>query len=373
MKIDGVNFAETRESLIKKLGHLEVNVDLAVMPDFFLDHSLAYSRSADSLAKRIISVATKGGGEIPDTLQRLDVGGNAAICALALSRLGAKVHPIMKTNSLGLSLLEYFCRDFNVDLSHVKTSGNLSPTVILELGHGKKVANVMVGDWSGVSALGFDDFQPEDMNLLSRVNFACVFNWLYNRKGTELAESVFRYCKQNSKAQTFFDPADPWPRRDELSDLVRRILRNDLVDFLAVNDNEAVLFATALGRRRKMRAGKLAAGLQAGEIIGASTNTKTYVHSANYSASTHHDHTSIAPTFELAVRRGTGAGDSWNAGILIAESLGLHEEEKLLFANAVAARYISQPERTFATMDDMAKFLRDPSHRLKNLRRVVKS
>ena len=235
------------------------------------------------------------------------------------------------------------------------------------------MANVMVGDWSGVSALGFDDFQPEDMNLLSRVNFACVFNWLYNRKGTELAESVFRYCKQNSKAQTFFDPADPWPRRDELPDLVRRILRNDLVDFLAVNDNEAVLFATALGRRRKMRAGKLTAGLQASEIIAASTNTKTYVHSANYSASTHHDHTSIAPTFEVAVRRGTGAGDSWNAGILIAESLGLKEEEKLLFANAVAARYISQPERTYATMHDMAKFLRDPSHRLKNLRKVVKS
>lgn len=373
MKIDEWNYAETRESLIKKLKKVEVNVDLVTMPDFFVDHSLAYVRSADSFAKRIVSVATKGGGEIPDTLQRLELGGNAAICTLALSKLGAKVHPFMKTNSLGLRLLEYFCRDFNVDLSHVKTSGNLSPTVILELGRGEKVANVMVGDWSGVSALGFDDLQPEDIDLLPRVEFACVFNWLYNRKGTELAESVFRYCKQNSKTRTFFDPADPWPRRHELPDLVSRILRNDLVDFLAVNDNEAIMFARALDSKWKGRDRKTASGLHASKRMAASTNTKTYVHNANYSASTHHDHTSIAPTFDVSVRRGTGAGDSWNAGILVAEGLGLQEEEKLLFANAVAARYISQPERTFATLQDVVAFLRNSSHRLKNLHKIVKS
>jgi hypothetical protein len=146
------------------------------------------------------------------------------------------------------------------------------------------VAKVMVGDRSWRSDLGFDDFQPGDMNILSRAKFVCVFNWPYNRKGTELTESVLGYCKQNSKAQIFFDPADPWSRCDELPDLVRRILRNALVDFLAVNDNEA-----------------------------------------------------------------------------------------LMLANAVAARHISRPERTYATLHDMTKFLRDPSPKLTNLRKVVKS
>lgn len=192
----------------------------------------------------------------------------------------------------------------------------------------------MVGDRYEVSNLRFEELQYEDLDLLSRVHFACVFNWLYNRKITELAEGVFRYCK--------------------------------VLDFLAVNENEAVLFARILDRTTKMRGRRFSAGIQAGEIISASTNTTAYVHTADYSASFEHDHASIAPTFEVAVRRGTGAGDSWNEGILLAEGLGLREEEKLLFANSAAARYISWPERTYATLDDMTKLLRETSHRLKN-------
>jgi sugar/nucleoside kinase (ribokinase family) len=368
MKVDGANYAETRESVIKKITKSEVNVDLVTMPDFFLDHSLGYRHKVDSFVERVISVATKGGGEIPNVHQRLDAGGNAAICTLALSRLGAKVHPIVKTSRLGMLLLEYFCRDFGVDLSHVKLDGNLSPTIIVEVGRGKDMANVMFGDWSNASVLGFEDFQRRDLKLLSSAHFACVFNWLYNRKGTELAAGVFKYCRENSKALTFFDPADPWPRRDELPELVRRILRVDLLDFLAVNDNEAILFARILRKGRKAR-GRLT-GLQAGKTIATATNAKVYVHTANYSASIEHDHTSVAPTFEITVRRGTGAGDSWNAGVLVAESLGLRDEEKLIFANAVAARYISSPERAYATLDDMARFLRNSSHTLKKLPEV---
>lgn len=373
MKVHGANYSETRESVIKKITQCEVNVDLVTMPDFFLDHSLAYCGNAASLAKRIIEVATKGGGEIPDIPQRLSVGGNAAICTLALSRLGAKVHPVMKTNPLGKFFLEYFSSDFGVDLSHVKTHGNLSPTIIIELVGGKKAANVMFGDWAGASDLGFEDLQLEDLKSLSHAHFACVFNWLYNRKGTQLAEGVFSYCKQNSKAQTFFDPADPWPRRDELSELVRRILRNDILDFLAVNENEAILFARALGKARKTRANKFTDCLQAGKAVASCSNTKVYVHSASYSALIEHEQVSIAPTFEVNVHRGTGAGDCWNAGILIAESLGLRSEEKLLFANAVAAHYISQQEPTHATRDDIAKFMRDRSHVLKTAPDVFRS
>jgi sugar/nucleoside kinase (ribokinase family) len=194
---------------------------------------------------------------------------------------------------------------------------------------------------------------------------------LYNRKGTELAEGVFKYCKENSNARTFFDPADLWPRREELPELVRRILRTDLLDFLAVNDNEAVMIARTLGKARKTHEKK--SGLEAGRTIGEYTPTKVYVHTANYSASFDSHHISIAPTFEVNVSRGTGAGDSWNAGILMAESLRLEDEEKLLFANAVAARYISQPDRAFATMDDVVRFLRGRRHALKKLPDVLTS
>jgi sugar/nucleoside kinase (ribokinase family) len=364
MKTNGVNYEEIRASVIKKIERSEVRMDLVTMPDFFLDHSLTYKQGASHLAKRISSVATKGGGEIPDIPQRLEVGGNAAICTMALARLGAMVHPIMKTNQLGRLLLEYFYKDFRVDLSHIKTYGNLAPTVILELGSGKKLANVMVGDSAAVSDLNFDDFIPADLSLLSNANCVCVFNWLYNRKGTELAEGVFRYCRQNSKARAFFDPADPWPRRAELPELARRIIRSDLLDFLGVNENEAILIARIFHKKIRKGRGNMASALEASKVIAESTNIKVFVHTARYSASIARNHCAIAPTFKVSVRRGTGAGDSWNAGILVAESLGLGEEEKLLFANTVAARYISQQDREYASIEDITNFLKDPHHSL---------
>lgn len=363
-----MDYQETCASVIKKLEHGEVRVDLVTMPDSFLDHSLTYKQTATFLAQRIVSVAAKGGGEIPDAPQRLEIGGNAAICTMALSRLGASVHPIMKTNDLGFLVLRYYYRDLSVDMSHIKTNGNLAPTLILELGQGKRVTNVMVGDSSSVSEFSFDDLSTEDLSLLTHANVVCVFNWLYNRKGTELAEGVFRYCKQNSKARTFFDPADPWPRRAELPELAKRVLQTDTVDFLAINENEAILIARVFDKTMRLRRGPSTQSLKAGKIIATSTNAEVFIHTAAYSASITQDHLAIAPTFNVPVRRGTGAGDSWNAGILLAESLGLKDEEKLLFANAVAARYISQQNREYASLGDIERFLQNSSESLNSLK-----
>ena len=276
-------------------------------------------------------------------------------------------HPIIRTNHLGRVLLEYFLKDFRVDVSHVTTSGNLTPTVVLELGSGKNVANVMVGDRTAVSELSMEEFQTADLQLLTKADWVCVFNWLYNRKGTELAEGVFRYCRRNSRARTFFDPADPWPRRPELPDLTRRVIRGDFLDFLGVNENEVLLIAQVFNKRIGLHRRDSVSTLKAAKIISDATDIKVFVHTATYSASVSHDESIIIPTFEVSACRGTGAGDSWNAGILLAGSLGLREEEKLLFANAVAARYISQHDREFATLSEISEFLKDGNIVLKRL------
>jgi sugar/nucleoside kinase (ribokinase family) len=361
---------DVRDSVIRKISRAIVNVDVVTMPDFFLDHSVAYARNAVSLAGRIVSVAAKGGGEIPDLPQRLELGGNTAICTLALSKMGARVHPVIKTSSLGLQLLKHFYQGLEVDLSHVKTNSHLTPTIILELGQGGNPANVMLGDWAAVPGFGFDDLQPEDLNLISHANYTCVFNWLYNRKGTELAREVFNFCSEKSASHTFFDPADPWPRRKELPNLIRSIFRNDLLDILAVNENEAVLFARGLGKKTKLYTGRReseAAGVAAARAISANTNVKVYVHTSEYSALAQGDDRRIVPTFKVTMRRGTGAGDTWNAGILVAESLGLNNGEELLFANAVAANYISRSERVHSTISDISDFLQNCRNRLRNL------
>ena len=361
------NTEELRASIVKKLRRRKIDFNVVTMPDFLLDHSAIYKQGARHLADRIISVAAKGGGEIPDIPQRLDVGGNAAICTMALSGLGVTTHPVIKTNNLGRVILEYFLKDFSVDLSHIITSGNLTPTVVLELGRGRNVANVMVGDWEAVSELSFEDFRPADLQLLINVEWVCVFNWLYNRKGTQLAEGVFKYCRKNSRARTFFDPADPWPRRNELPDLTARVIRGDLVDFLGVNENEVLLIAKAFNKKIWLRRGDSASALRAAKIISDATEITVFVHTSTYSASVLHDECTIVPTFEVSVCRGTGAGDSWNAGILLAETLKLSEEEKLLFANAVAARYISQQDRDFATLREIIEFLQNEKIFLKRL------
>ena len=361
---------ELRESLAHKLQVAKVDADIVTMPDFFLDHSITYYGDTISLTKRLLSVASRGGGEIPDIPQSLEAGGNAAICTLALATLGVRVHPIMKTNRLGHFLVRYFYEPLGVDLTHVKLDGTLSPTIILELRYGKRMVNVMLGDISGVSEFGFSDLDPEDLATITNTHYVCVFNWLYNRKGTELAERVFKYCKEKSHARTFFDPADVRPRRKDLPNLVARAFRGEFLDGLGVNENEAIVLASMFDKKVAKLAERKGAGataLEAGKAISNRTGVKVYVHTADYSSSINQDQIALVPSFRLQVRRGTGAGDCWNAGSLVADSLKFSGEEKLLFANAVAGRYISNPSRSHATLRDVVDFLQNPSNKLKEV------
>ena len=332
------------------------------MPDFFLDHSLAYGFDARVLTRRMLSVASRRGGEISDVRQSLDVGGNAAICTLALAKLGASVHPIMKTDALGLLLMRHFYEPQGIDLTRIKLTGSLSPTAILELPSQHGTTNIMLGDSSSISPFGFEDLNSEDLASIKGTSYVCVFNWLYNRKGTDLAEKLFRYCRANSKARTFFDAADPRPRAKELPALGRRVLRHGLIDMWGMNEHEALIFAGLF--RRKLRSSGERAALQAGRVISANAGAKVYLHTAEYSASISSDEVTVAPTFAVRPRRGTGAGDSWNAGIMAADSLGLSEEEGLLFANAVAGKYVSNPQRVHSTIGDIVRFLKAPKLRM---------
>jgi sugar/nucleoside kinase (ribokinase family) len=196
----------------------------------------------------------------------------------------------------------------------------------------------------------------------------CVFDWLYNKKGTELAENVFEYCRTNSRARTFFDASDPRPRVKDLSDLNRKVLRNELIDIWGVNENEALIFARLYDRKLRGRSKNTV--LAAGKVISANTAAKIYLHTTDYSASITGDEITLVPAFAIVPRRGTGAGDSWNAGIMVADALGLTEEEGLLFANAVAGRYATHTKRVYSSLPDIVDFLRDPAIKLKRVREI---
>ena len=353
------HYGDLRQKVIEKLENAKVDFNVVTMPDFFLDHSLTYDFDARVLTRRMLAVASRGGGEISDVRQSLEVGGNAAICTLALARLGAEVHPMMKTNDLGLLLMRHFYANLGIDLNRIKLTGSLSPTAILELQGRHGSTNIMLGDSSSISPFGFEDLDSDDLAIIDRARYVCVFNWLYNKKGTELAEKVFGYCRANSRASTFFDAADPTPKAKELPDLSRRVLRNGLIDMWGMNENEALVFAKLYKRELKRRGVGIA--LEAGKAISVNTGAKIYLHTTEYSALIRGDEVTLVPAFAITPRRGTGAGDSWNAGIMVAEALELTKEEGLLFANAVAGKYASNPQRVYSTMTDIVRFLKDPS------------
>jgi sugar/nucleoside kinase (ribokinase family) len=364
-------FEDLRQSVTAKLVRATVDLNVVTMPDFFLDHTSTFNFDVLTLTGMMLSVASRGGGEIADVRQGLEVGGNAAICTLALSKLGAMVHPLMKTDALGLLLMRYFYEGSRVDLSGIKLTGSLSPTTILELRSKSGSTNIMLGDASHIRPFGFEDLDSKDLATINGAHHVCVFNWLYNRKGTALAERVFAYCRASSHARTFFDAADPGPRVKELPDLNRRVLRNGLIDIWGVNENEAVIFAKLYKRKLKAREDSLA--LEAGKIMSANSGAKVYVHTADYSASIRNDEVALVPAFDVRSRRGTGAGDSWNAGIMVADALGLSEEEALFFANGVAGRYVSNPKRVYSTLPEVVGFLNDSTLRLKRIRTIERS
>lgn len=63
------------------------------------------------------------------------------------------------------------------------------------------------------------------------------------------------------------------------------------------------------------------------------------------------------PAFDVQPKRLTGAGDAWNAGDIFGEIIGLSDDLRLILANAVAAYYISYPERKHPARQDLMKFL----------------
>jgi sugar/nucleoside kinase (ribokinase family) len=362
------HYEDLRQKVIEKLGKAVVDFNVVTMPDFFLDHSLTYDFDARTLTRKMLSVALRGGGEISNVRQSLEVGGNAAICTLALARLGAEVHPMMRTDALGLLLMRHFYANRMIDLSRIKLTGSLSPTAILELRGRHGSTNIMLGDSSSISPFGFEDLDSDDLAIIDRARYVCVFNWLYNEKGTELGENVFGYCRRNSKATTFFDAADPTPRAKELPDFSRRVLRNGLIDMWGMNENEAMIFAKLYEQELKARANRIE--LEAGKVLSANTGATVYLHTAEYSASIGQDEVTLVPAFAITPRRGTGAGDSWNAGIMVARSLDFTEEEGLLFANAVAGKYVSAAQRVYSTVSDIVRFLKDHSFGLKRVRHI---
>ena len=337
-------------------------VDVVVMPDFFLDRLISLNNDVTAFSKLMKRVVKRKGGSIDGIRQTELRGGNAVNTASALATLNIKVTPIVCTSQLGLRLIKFHFKSLKVDFSHIKIFDKPSITTAIEFETEDGKTNVMLRDVGALANFGPHHLNNTDFKTTEDADYVCVFNWAGTRLfGTELAETVFSRVKDQGKGKgkTYFDTADPTPNKEGVSKLVERVLRKSLVDILSVNENEAVCYASQLSDeaeelRKNFKFNELAK--ECARILASHLSARIDLHTTSFSASFTGKSEVIVPAFDVPVLRATGAGDAWNAGNILGDAYGLSDGCRLALANAVAAYYISNPRGKHPTREQLTRF-----------------
>lgn len=317
------------------------------MPDFSLDHTLLVD-DLEQFVTDIRRVWTQGGGEVASVRQNVQRGGCATLIASGLARLGVSAHLFGRTSPLGLEVLGAFIRGIPVDIQHVQVDGRLGLMTVLEVGADK--INVMIGDPDSMSPFRFQDLSEADRKLLKSCSLVGVFDWVYNRTGTELARELCSFAK-SAGVLTYLDTADPGPRQAELRQLFEEVVCSGCLDILSVNENELNHYAGFTSGSPKDGI------LTKAEAVKRRISARLEVHCSRFAVSLGNTDVAVIPAFRVRPLRTTGAGDSWNSGNIFGHILGLPAAERLLVANAVAAYYISHPEADHPSIDKLADFV----------------
>jgi len=336
---------------------------VVVMPDFFIDRFLTYQGSAKQLYDEIVKVAERRGGSIHGVKQMELRGGNAANTAAALATLGAKVYPIITTSPMGFQLLQYYLGPFGVDLFHVKLEGEVGLTTAFELAYDTERVNIMMGDLGSLPNFGPNDLAEKDFEVLQDADYVCVFNWASTRRwGTELAERVFRYVKEEGKGKTYYDSGDPTPNSRNIRKLLKKVIKTRLIDILSVNENEALQYASRLDPRAKRLKSKLdhyEMAKECARTLAKHLSARVDLHTTAFAGTFTHDNEVVVPVFPVSGLRSTGAGDAWNAGNIYGDSLKVPDSCRLTLANAVAAYYVSSPSVEHPTLSKLVEFCQE--------------
>jgi len=320
------------KDLIDRLQCVKKQPDLVCMHDFFLDHFAVYlgdRGSVSSYVRNITNLARQGGGVIPYNKQYILCGGNAF---------------------------------------HVKTDGELAVTVALELKHKNRLVNPMLNYPGSVDDFGFDNLEQDDLDLILKTDYIIVSDWHLNFKGTDLARKVFRHAKKG-RCMKFFDPGEPMLRKNEIRSLMEDVILEGNIDVLGLNESEACWFATYFEpeyEKRMKREPLEQLAVECCRLLRKHLSCRLDLHTTTLSASFDAEETFV-PAFDVHMLRATGAGDTWNAADAYGEAIGLSPSQRLLFANAAAAYYISSPTGDRASKEQIADFIKKSAVKQTNL------
>ncbi len=329
------------------------NHSVSVLPDFFIDRIVVTNRSLQQLVQEMLRVAERKGGNILGVREEIIRGGNAANTASALGALGVRVYPILITGPLGKALLEYFLNGLPVDLSYIKTWGRESMTVALETVFNGEKVNIMISDSGSLECFSIEHLDERDLKLLSRVELIGFFNWAQNKCANKLLSGI----RDHVKTSIFLDTSDPRVASSKLVEELLTLLKNGVVEYISVNENEALFYAEKLGYKPSSNRLVVEAYKAARYLSENLSVDKVFLHTTKYSAVFPSE--VVVGTFKVEPVKVTGAGDTWNAGVITGILLNLNDRDKLLLANSVAACYISKPGGDHCRLSDIKDFLRE--------------
>lgn len=322
--------------------------EVTCLPDFFLD--ILVPMAPWQVARdQMGAIADRRGGNLATPPHRISQGGNAANTALALARLGVRSRLIAATSPLGEAFARTFLEPHGVDLTRLRSDGELSSTVALEFGPERR--NVMLSHPGSVADFSADDLTNADWAVIEDSDAVLASNWVLNRAGTGLAARVLERAHR-AGSMTYFDSGDPSSRAPEVPQLFSTVLTAPFVDVVGCNENELGFFAAAAGDVRSTTLHDRARSVKK-EVRGTLD-----VHTRDLALTLTKDgqHAEASPP-PLEGRRATGAGDAWNAGNLLGHLLKLAPRDRLLLANAVATAYVTRAEPLHPTLDEVADLL----------------
>jgi ribokinase len=325
--------------IIDKLKQLSIIGSIVVMPDFFVDRIIRLE-SKENLFDMLTEKAKVGGGSVRGIPTTDIKGGNAVNVAYCLAKLGAKVSLFTIADELGTTMIRQAFSQFGDKVSLRIANGRNGLTTSFEFPYDDTHVNVMVSDIGDNANFGSERISSEaDKTILKNADGVMVVNWASNLRGTDLAEFSF---KNSPSAFHFLATADIETRKHDFRDSLVKLA--GLIDCLSINENECNSLADALGFGRllgpsyganevKVVAKRIA------ERVGISIDLHTKIGSAWSNGK----ETAFAHTIKVEAKRLTGAGDTWDAAAIIGYLVGLHPQERLLFANCCASLYVRDP------------------------------
>ena len=209
--------------------------------------------------------------------------------------------------------------------------------------------NVMLGDEKGASDFGPSLLDDSDWEALRSSRVVCSVNWAANRQGTKLLSGLRR--RMGREKTIFLDPADFRDNIHGFAELLRLIARKHVVDWLSMNEQEAMAAAKVL--RLKGRVPEEIC-LEIARNLGVVFD----LHGTRMSFTSEGTRVTRAAAQRVTTRRLTGAGDIWDAGAICGRMMGLDEASRLRFANAAARLYLQSGEHLPPTLGEVRRAIR---------------